>query len=46
MSRDLAHNGEHSIVQVRFPNLVARKIGVNANHLDHVPPKNPQMLFC
>jgi len=46
MPRDVTHNGKNPVVQVGFPDLVARKVGVNTNHLDHLPPKDREVLFC
>ena len=40
MPWDLTHNRKHPLVQLRFPGLVAGNVGVNTDHVDHVPPQD------
>ena len=44
MARHLTHYGHNSRVQLRFPDLLARQLGVNTDHVDHVSAKNRKML--
>src|SRR5829696_7261661 len=44
MARHLTHYGQHPLTQFRFSDLLARQLGVNADHVDHVSAKDREML--
>ncbi len=44
--RDLAHRGQHAIVEGRVAQLLARKVDLNSDYLDHVPPQDCEMRFA
>ena len=40
MPLDLAHRGQHAIVEGRLAQLLARKVDLDFDDLDHVPPQD------
>src|SRR6516162_5752208 len=43
--RDLAHRGQHAFVEGRLAQLLARKVDLDSDDLDHVPPQDCEMRF-
>src|SRR6516162_372427 len=44
--RDLAHRGQHAFVEGRLAQLLARKVDLDSDGLDHVPPQDCEMRFA
>src|SRR6516162_10359531 len=44
--RDLVHRGQHAIVEGRLAQLLARKVDLDSDDLDHVPPQDCEMRFA
>src|SRR5262249_28680066 len=44
--RDLAHRGQHAFVEGRLAELLARKVDLDSDDLDHMPPQNCEMRFA
>src|ERR1700732_33425 len=44
--RDLAHRGQHAFVEGRLAQLLARKVDLDSDDLDHVPPQDCEMRFA
>jgi hypothetical protein len=42
--RDLAHRGQHAFVEGRLAQLLARKVDLDSDDLDHVPPQDCEAL--
>ena len=40
MPRDLAHRGQHAFVEGRLAQLLARKVDLDSDDLDHMPPQD------
>ena len=45
VARDARHRRQYPRVERRFAKLLARQLGVNGNHLHHMPPQDGEMLF-
>src|SRR5262249_41644507 len=43
---DVAHRGQHAFVEGRLPQLLARKVDLDSDDLDHVPPQDCEMRFA
>ena len=46
MPRDLAHRGQHAFVEGGVAQLLARKVDLDSDDLDHVPPQDCEMRFA
>src|SRR5215470_10104627 len=44
--RDLAHRGQHAFVEGRLAQLLARKVNLDSDDLDHVPPQDCEMRYA
>jgi hypothetical protein len=44
--RDLAHRGQHAFVEGRLAQVLARKVDLDSDDLDYVPPQDCEMRFA
>src|SRR6516165_465341 len=44
--QDLAHRGQHTFVEGCLAQLLARKVDLDSDDLDHVPPQDCEMRFA
>src|SRR4029077_20015797 len=44
--RDVAHRGQHAFVEGRLAQLLARKVDLDSDDLDHVPSQDCEMRFA